>query len=374
MMEKTSVALVGQLSGKPEDNAWEGPRRQTYYFAKGLGEKSCFEVTVFTERYDETYSYDDEPFEVVPVDLDRWFLPIRLWQNYYFSGQVLKRVLRENYDLVHLHRFYTYPLDKFGTYILTMIGAETRQEVGDIDSYYDYVGDRLNSVLQRRLLTSVDASTAISPRLRDEIREYWNVDVDTVLPLGISEKFFTVKERVIPENDSVLYVSRISRKKNQEYLLEHLDYESLNLRLVGGVHEEAYKESLLEQYPGAGERFVGFVPDEQLLEEYRTARVFVLPSQHENFGFTALEAMASGTPVVIRDTIGLADFLDPNGDDGVIRFSTPKEMEMAVDQLLTDDDRWQQLSENAMATAREMRWPNVVDQYVEFYDEVLEGQ
>lgn len=373
-MEKTSVALVGQLSGKPEDNAWEGPRRQTYYFAKELGNKDDFEVTVFTERHDETYSYDDEPFKLVPVDPERWFLPIRLWQNYYLSGKVLKNVLRENYDLVHLHRFYTYPLDKFGTYILTMIGAETRQEVGDIDSYYDYVGDRLNSVLQRRLLTSVDASTAISPRLRDEIREYWNADVDAVLPLGISEKFFTVKKRVIPENDSVLYVSRISRKKNQEYLLEHLDYESLNLRLVGGVHEEAYKESLLEQYPGAGERFVGFVPDEQLMEEYRTARVFVLPSQHENFGFTALEAMASGTPVVIRDTIGLADFLDPNGDDGVIRFSTPKEMEMAVDQLLTDDDRWQQLSENALATAREMRWPNVVDQYVEFYDEVLEGQ
>ena len=64
-----------------------------------------------------------------------------------------------------------------------------------------------------------------------------------------------------------------------------------------------------------------YAPDEELLALYRGARALVLPSLHEGFGLTALEAMACGTPVVaagvssipevVGDAAVLVDPLDP---------------------------------------------------------------
>src|ERR1700693_3716714 len=43
---------------------------------------------------------------------------------------------------------------------------------------------------------------------------------------------------------------------------------------------------------------------------YRDADVFVLPSQNENFGNTAAEAVACGTPVLVTDRCGIAPLID----------------------------------------------------------------
>src|SRR5260370_36920804 len=48
---------------------------------------------------------------------------------------------------------------------------------------------------------------------------------------------------------------------------------------------------------------------EQKWGAYRDADVFVLPSQNENFGNTAGEAVAAGTPVVVTDKCGIAPLL-----------------------------------------------------------------
>ena len=52
--------------------------------------------------------------------------------------------------------------------------------------------------------------------------------------------------------------------------------------------------------------FAGFVPDEALIDHYRLADVYVMPSK-EGFGIVYLEAMACGVPVIAGDDDGSAD-------------------------------------------------------------------
>src|SRR5205823_11784606 len=56
-------------------------------------------------------------------------------------------------------------------------------------------------------------------------------------------------------------------------------------------------------------RFVGAVFGEAKWAAYRDADVFVLPSQNENFGNTAAEAVAAGTPAIVTEQCGIAPLL-----------------------------------------------------------------
>src|SRR4029077_6447688 len=56
-------------------------------------------------------------------------------------------------------------------------------------------------------------------------------------------------------------------------------------------------------------RFAGPLFGEAKWAAYRDADVFVLPSQNENFGNTAAEAVAAGTPVIVTEQCGIAPLL-----------------------------------------------------------------
>jgi glycogen synthase len=53
--------------------------------------------------------------------------------------------------------------------------------------------------------------------------------------------------------------------------------------------------------------FTGFLPEEDVLKAYAAAEVYVMPSVSEPFGITALEAAASGTPVIVSKNAGVAE-------------------------------------------------------------------
>ena len=69
---------------------------------------------------------------------------------------------------------------------------------------------------------------------------------------------------------------------------------------------------------GLGDRvwFSGYVSDDLRDRIYRRANVAVFPSLYEPFGIVALEAMASGTPVVVSDVGGLAEIV-VDGETGL---------------------------------------------------------
>ncbi|MFM5887768.1 MAG: glycosyltransferase, partial [Dolichospermum sp.] len=100
------------------------------------------------------------------------------------------------------------------------------------------------------------------------------------------------------------------------------------LKIVGKIYSEEFYEYLKNLSDGINLEFLHNTSDDDLLNEYRTAMITVLPSVHTNcygnytpvpelMGFTLLESQACGTPVICTDAGAMHEFVD-NGKTGFV--------------------------------------------------------
>lgn len=116
-------------------------------------------------------------------------------------------------------------------------------------------------------------------------------------------------------------------------------------------------------------RLTGYLPEEDLVQLYNHADVFVYPSLYEGFGLPVLEAMACGAPVVTadrgatREVAGVAALLvDPDSVD---------DLAGAIARLLAEPALRTNLSEAGLARARAFSWDEMARGIVGFLDHQL---
>lgn len=145
----------------------------------------------------------------------------------------------------------------------------------------------------------------------------------------------------------------------------------VRLVFVGDGPERAAAEQEA-QAQGMEERVVFLGKLESVAEILRCADLYVLASEMESFGLTALEAMASGVPVIGTQSGGLEEVVE-SGDTGrLLPVGDVDGMAAAAVELLTDRDLWRRMSEAARARAMEkFAAERVVPLYESYYEEVL---
>lgn len=130
------------------------------------------------------------------------------------------------------------------------------------------------------------------------------------------------------------------------------------LNLVGPWPDSEYEKLVREQIQQLKlsdcVKITGKVPVEELHRHYAQTQVFCLMSQCESFGIPAIEAQAFGTPVVGSSTCAMQEI---GGAGGV--FCPPCDPDLTADllePLLTNQEHWQHLSENAVANSQNYQW------------------
>jgi glycosyltransferase involved in cell wall biosynthesis len=104
--------------------------------------------------------------------------------------------------------------------------------------------------------------------------------------------------------------------------------------------------------------FSGSVFGEKKWAAYRDADVFVLPSQNENFGNTAAESAACGTPVIVTENCGIAPLLSDWA--GIVVRHETSEVRKAVKEVLSDGALRERLAQGGRRAAGRLGWEEPV--------------
>jgi len=172
----------------------------------------------------------------------------------------------------------------------------------------------------------VDQYVANSSFVADRIRRYYHRRAE-VVPPPVDTAFFTPSVPTpAAERRYVLMVASLSPYKKVDIAIAACARAGVPLVVVGEGPERARLEALA----GEGAQLLGRVDSERLRELYRGAICFLQPGI-EDFGIAAVEALASGTPVVARAAGGVLDIV-VQGQHGVLfEHDEPAEIAAAID-------------------------------------------
>jgi glycosyltransferase involved in cell wall biosynthesis len=173
----------------------------------------------------------------------------------------------------------------------------------------------------------------------------------------------------------VLFLGRLSNKKSPDLLLQAFGELSrrlagIPLLLVYAGPDEGGVQARLEQMAlqlsvRPRVQFVGPVFGETKWAAYRDADVFVLPSQNENFGNTAAEAVAAGTPVIVTEQCGIAPLLADEG--GLVVRHDAVALSRALERILTETELRARLSAGCVAVTSRLGWDEPVREMEALY-------
>ncbi|HEY6386391.1 MAG TPA: glycosyltransferase [Candidatus Acidoferrum sp.] len=318
-----------------------GPPVKVRALARGLAERGN-DVTVLTADWGlearmstaEASSAERSPFGWRRVEngVTAIYLPTWLRYRSLSWNPAVKRFCRarlQNFDLGHIYGLYDFLgpsvadacLKRRVPYVLEPIGMYV-PIVRSLRLKRIY-----HAVFGQRLLEGASAIVATSEQ-----------EVEELARGGVAREKITLRRNGVEAPSSwpvrgtfrrglgiteqakvVLFLGRLSEKKSPDKLLEAFaslskgtGKEALDL-VFAGPDEGGMQTRLAEMAAQLGVasqvQFTGAIFGEAKWAAYRDADVFVLPSQNENFGNTAAEAVAAGTPVVVTEQCGIAPLL-----------------------------------------------------------------
>lgn len=221
---------------------------------------------------------------------------------------------------------------------------------------------------------------------KDIIKEYkFNKDKITVALPGFDDQIFKpvhnqlkvnqlLEKYHLPE-EYIIFIGTLQPRKNLLKLFQAVSrIEGLNLVVVGkysGQGREAWLFEQILEAPkklGIAERvfFTNFVPDEELPYLLSEAEVFVLPSLYEGFGIPVVEAMASGTPVIVSNVSSLPEVV---GEAGIlVNPESVDQLEQAIRLLTTDKKIRDKYAKKGLLRAKKFSWKKMAQEVVKTFE------
>lgn len=212
----------------------------------------------------------------------------------------------------------------------------------------------------------VSAIITVSQYAKEEIVEYFEFENNIIFPIyhGVNKELFYPSE--ISKANYFLHISSFQPKKNIDRIIEAYSLIPQEDRIPMKLIVPGYKGS---RNISNLEIITNKISHQQAAELYREARALVFPSLHESFGMPLVEAMACGCPVITSNITACPEVV---GNAGIlVNPESVQEINGAMQQLINEEELFNQLRNNALERAKSFSWELSAMQHLEVFKRTM---
>lgn len=287
-------------------------------------------------------------------------------------------------DILHVH--YAIP-HASAAYYARQILKKTRQDIPYVTTLHGtditLVGkDQTYAPVVTHSINESDAITAVSDSLREETYRSFDIQKDiVVIPNFVDTERFRqsdkdhFKKMVAPNGERILvHASNFRKVKRVEDVIRIFERVRervpSKLLMIGDGPERQHAEELARTLRIFKDiRFLG--RQDQMDEILSISDLFLLPSQNESFGLSALEAMACGVPVISTNAGGLPEINIHDKTGYLSDVGDVLNMSHHAIHILSDDSTLGSFKNAASLHARSFDKGRIVPVYEELYESVV---
>jgi glycosyltransferase involved in cell wall biosynthesis len=251
---------------------------------------------------------------------------------------------------------------------------------------HSFFGEHEDAVIYGEMqpnLRLADRVIAVSPHIAEQA-EQLGVERERirVIRSGVDIDRYQPRDKLaardqlgmLAEAQLILFVGNLEPRKQVDVLLRALSQmEDARLAIVGdGELRDALQKAAVQA--GVAERacFTGRVDPETLMRWYAAADVFALPSSSEAQGIVALEAMASGLPVVASDVGGLRRTVEDGRTGFLVPAGDVQSLARRLAEVLSDQARARAMGQAARRSVEQhFSWTRAVEATASVYRELV---
>jgi glycosyltransferase involved in cell wall biosynthesis len=314
------------------------------------------------------------------------FFPVQLGASFKYS-RPLAAWLKTNapqFDVVHIHAVFNHASVAAAGACRNAAVPYVVRPLGTLDPWsmqQKPVRKRVFWLVSGRKMLERSAAVHYTAEAEKEATEgFLRMNHGRVIPLG------GAAGEAAPSNDLaqwcpaltsqryVLFLSRLDPKKGVDVLIESFvslvrrpEFSSWRLVIAGDGPRE-YVAVLKEKAANSHRiMFTGWVEGDAKEALLRNAALFALPSRQENFGFSILEAMARGVPVLLSPQVNLAREIQAADAGWIVERD---ESSAGLATALADESERARRGKAAHVFAQRYSWQKTAAELIQLYEEV----
>jgi len=308
--------------------------------------------------------------------------PFKKFSRYNTSIEALKFILTSDFDILHVHGIGFFsdamPLVKFKNnkkVVLSTHGGifHTKTMMPLKNIYFNSMG-KIAGKFSDKIIAVSDQDKKFMQKITDKRK---------IVRIGNGiywKKFSKIKRHVneVGSGGNLIFIGRIAKNKRIDRALNVIkkikeSFPSVRFFVVGDDWGEKSNLMHLAKKYGIKENviFTGGVTEKKLTSYLSKSDIFLLPSEYEGFGISALVAMAAGLPVVANKIDTMKELINDGKNGFLVNYENREEVAKVLKKLLMGKKLRVKIGERARIDSKIYDWKNIVGMLEKTYKEVL---